>query len=514
MTGKVTRMSKIKQVLRLYQSGMSQRSIARQLGLYKGTVGSYIGKLKANGYALESLLELEDPVLETRFTAGTAAYTQDKFSLFQERLPYIEEELKRPHVTRKLLWQEYRLKHADGYSYPQFCYHLKQLQVARHSTAILEHNPGEKLYVDFAGDTMEYVDKQTGEIHKAYIFVACFPYSDYTFTMAVAKQTSEDFLYALSSALHHFGGSPKILTPDNLKAAVVKADRYEPELNRLMEDFANHYGFVVIPARPRKPRDKAAVENQVKIIYRRVYARLRNETFFSLAELNKALFEKTMEHNQTRMQQKPYTRQEKFLAEEKGLLRALPESGFEVRHYAELRAGHNNCIYLGRDKHYYSVPHSYIGQKVSVIYTRSLVQVFCQGKLIATHRRTLGYGYTTCKDHLCSTHRHYMERSPEYYIEKARQRSGPLALLMERNFEQNLVPELIYKRCEGLLSLQRKTEPACFDAACRFALDNDVLSYKSLKRIIENKTYIHSQGQLEFKELPKHDNIRGKSYYS
>ncbi|MBF0647954.1 IS21 family transposase [Dysgonomonas sp. GY75] len=511
MAGKPTRMSKIKQLLRLHQQGVSNRGIGRELGLYKATVNSYIDKLKLHGYDIDQLLELEDPVLETKFIAGTAAYTQDKFTVFREQIPYFEKELGRAHVTRKLLWDEYKLNHPDGYSYPQFCYHLKQLKVARHPVAILDHHAAEKLYVDFAGDTMSYIDRETGEVLKAHIFVACLPYSDYTFTMAVSSQTTEDFLYALSSALRHLGGSAKILTPDNLKAAVIKSDRYEPDLNRLMEDFANHYGFVVIPARSRHPRDKAAVENQVKIIYRRVYAKLRDTVFLSLAELNHALLEKTMEHNQTRMQQKPYTRQEKFLAEEKNMLIALPKADFEVKYYTQLRVANNNCIYLGRDKHYYSVPYCHIGKKVQVIYTRTLVQIFCEGACVATHRRAAGYGYTTLREHLCSTHRHYKDRSPDYYITKAKERSHMLGLLVEKNFEQNLIPEMIYRRCDGLLSLQRKTDPVIFDKACRFALDNNMLSCKSLIRIIDNKTYI--QHELEFKELPRHLNIRGKNYY-
>jgi transposase len=391
------------------------------------------------------------------------------------------------------LWDEYRLNHPDGYSYPQFCYHLKQLKVARHPMAILDHQTAEKLYVDFAGDTMSYIDRETGEVLKAHIFVACLPYSDYTFTMAVSSQTTDDFLYALSSALRHLGGSAKILTPDNLKAAVIKSDRYEPDPNRLMEDFANHYGFVVIPARSRHPRDKAVVENQVKIIYRRVYAKLCDTVFFSLAELNRALLEKTMEHNQTRMQQKPYTRQEKFLAEEKNKLTALSPTDFEVKYYAQLQVANNNCIYLGRDKHYYSVLYCHIGKKVQVIYTRTLVQIFCEGACVAIHRRASGYGYTTLREHLCSTHRHYKDRSPDYYIAKARERSHMLGLLVEKNFEQNLVPEMIYRRCDGLLSLQRKTDPVIFDQACRLGLS---VAYHNTQKLMVKIKYARLDGSI------------------
>jgi transposase len=324
--------------------------------------------------------------------AGTAAYLDKRFEDFQERLPYFERELKRKHVTRHLLWKEYLSEYPSGYQYTQFCYHLNQQLVARKPSAVLNHEAGEKLYVDFAGDRLEYIDRETGEIIPVQVFVACLPCSDYSFVLAVEHQTTEDFLHALSCCLKALGGSPKILVPDNLKAAVIKADRYEPELNRVMEDFANHYGFVVLPARAGKPRDKASVENQVKIIYSRVYAKLRNQTFFSLEALNRALAEKTLEHNQTRMQQRDYSRQEKFLADEKPLLRALPETDFDIKYYAWLRVGLNGYIYLGRDKHYYSVPYIYIREEAQVIYTRTMVKIFCRNQQVAVHERRTGFG--------------------------------------------------------------------------------------------------------------------------
>lgn len=511
-------MSTIKQVLQLHEAGFSNRRIAKELGLYKGTVNEYMRKIKAHGFSASSLLSLEDPVLEQKLSAGNPAYKEARFELFKSKLNYFEQELGRAHVTRHTLWEEYKKEQPEGYSYSQFCFHLSQQQLARHPSAVLEHRAGESLFVDFAGDTLSYIDRETGEIHRVQVFIACFPYSDYTFVMAVRSQTTEDFLYALSCALRYFGGSPKILVPDNLKAAVIKTDRYEPDLNRVMEDFGNHYGFAVLPARPRSPKDKAAVENQVKIIYHRVYAKLRKTQFFSLEELNQAIGEKVREHNQTRMQQKPYSREEKFLAEEKKALSALPVSDFEVKYYTELKVAQNNYIYLGRDKHYYSVPYTYIGRKVSVIYTRSMVHVYCEGQSIATHLRVYRYGYTTQKEHLCSSHQHYLQRSPSYYIEQAARRSPALERLVVRNFEVEEIPERIYRRCDGLFSLQRKTPPVVFEKACLYALECDLLSSKSLQKIIENKAYELSEEQEDIssreQKRASHQNIRGKHYYN
>jgi len=512
MAGKATEMSTVKQLLRLHESGVSNRQIAKDLSLDKGTVNEYVQKFKTGKMQSDELLCLEDPVLEGKFIAGTAAYTDKRYEDFKELLPYFEKELGRKHVTRYLLWQEYLSRHPWGYRYTQFCYHLNQQLVARKPSAVLTHESGEKLFVDFAGDKLEYIDRETGEIIPVHVFVACLPFSDYTFAMAVKHQSTDDFLHALSCCLKHLGGSPKILVPDNLKAAVVKADPHEPELNRLMEDFANHYGFVVIPARAARPKDKAKVENEVRIIYSRVYAKLRNHRFFSLEELNRALAEKTMEHNQTRMQRTDYSRREKFLADEKQLLRPLPPTDFEVKYYTELRVGQNNCIYLGRDKHYYSVPYIYTGEKVQVIYTRTLVKIFCKNEQIATHERVIGFGYTTVAEHLCSAHRHYNERNPNYYIETAKKKSAVLAEVITGIFSSPKPPEVFYKTCDGLLSLCRKTDPVRFEKACRIALNNSVFSYRFIKSLIERKSLLMESE--EYKPLPSPDNnIRGKQYY-
>ena len=517
MAGTIINMSKVKQVLRMHAQGLSNRRIARELGLYKGTVNNYIDKIKNHRYGIGELLALDDPELESKLFTGNPAYKDSRFEEFKSKIPYFEKELGRPYVTRYLLWQEYKQEDPDGYGYSQFCFHLGQLLKARRPGSILEHNPGEKLFVDFAGDTFPYIDRETGEIIQAQVFAACLPCSNYAFIMAVPTQRTDDFLYALTCCLNHLGGSPKIVVTDNLKASVVKADRYEPELNRIMEDFGNHYGFAVIPTRVRAPKDKAAVENEVKISYRRVYAKLRNQTFFSIEEVNTAFSEKTREHNQTRMQQKEYCRQEKFLSEERPLLRELPSDAFEVKYYTSLKIDVNNCVYLGRDKHYYSAPYRHIGEKAEVIYTRSLVRIYVKGECVATHIRSMRTGYTTEKEHMGSSHNFYRDRSPEFYIRQATRRSDTLAKLFAAIFENSEIPEIQYRRCDGLLSLQRKTDPVVFEQVCRYALDNGILTYQSIKRVIDTKAYLLNmapEGNSDSSINIKHVNIRGKNYYS
>ncbi len=520
MAGKPKPMGQIKQLILLHQQGKGRKTIARTLGISKNTVKVYLEKLKSlttikdgKGYIIEELFRMEDPVLEAKFHPGNPAYKDDRYEDFKTRLDYYLEELKVKGVNKKLLWEEYRAAKPDGYGYSQFCYHLHQQQIAGKPSMVLEHKPAEKLFIDFAGKPLSYVDKSSGEVIKCQVFTACLPYSDYSFVMAVKSQSTEDFLYALSCCLHDLGGVALALVPDNLKAAVIKTNRYEPEINRALEDFANHYGTTVVPARVRKPKDKALVENQVKIIYSRVYAKLRNMVFFDIHSLNEAIREKVKAHNQTRMQKKPYCREERFLLQEKKYLLPLPTERYQIKYYRELRVAKNNHIYLTQDKHYYSVPYKLIGSKVKVIYTRSMVYIFSKGQQVAVHIRNFHQGgYSTHKDHLCSQHQHYKDRSPEYYLRQATKKSAVLYELVSRIFQQNRYPEQLYRTCDGLFGLQRKTEPERFQKACQMAIEHQNYSYAFVMNVLENKM-TEVQTDIPDQPLPKHDNLRGKEYY-
>ncbi|QDH78190.1 IS21 family transposase [Echinicola soli] len=519
MAGKPKPMSQIKQLIILNKQGKGIKTIARMLGMSKNTVKAYLVKLEkllgqtGTSLTIDDLLALEEPEIHSRFHPGNPSYKDPRYDHFKMRLEYFRKELKRTGVTRALLWEEYRQSHPDGYSYSQFCHHLDQHDLARSKpTMVLDHQPGEKLYIDFAGKTIDYIDRETGEVISCQFFVACLPCSDYAFAMAVPSQRIADFLHALACCLEHLGGVPSLLVPDNLKSAVNKADKYEPDINRALEDFANHYGTAVLPARVRKPQDKALVENQVNMLYSRVYAKLRNMQFFDLYALNQAIKMRIRAHNQTRMQRKPYCREEKFLADEKPLLGKLPEDRFELRYHALLTVAKNNHVYLARDKQYYSVPYTLIGKKVKVVYTRSMFYVYHEGKKVAVHARSTKGGYSTVEDHLCSQHGHYRDRSPEYYRELARKKSAVLYQYVSLLFEQNRYPEQLYRTCDGLLALSRKSDPDTFDRACKIAMDHQVYSYGFIRNILENNM-AHEQPDTTQKALPKHDNVRGKEYY-
>lgn len=425
-------MSKLKQVLQLHENGISNRSIASQLGLYKETVNKYIRQFKALSLEVKELLQKDDPELERLFNGGTPAYVDTRFDDFSQRLPYLEAELNRKHVIRLLLWEEYIAEYPGGYGFTQFCFHLNQHAIARTPSTVFTgtYVAGEKCYVDFAGDTMEYTDMDIGEIIKVQTFVGCLPYTDYAFAICVPSQKSEDFIYAITRMFSFFGGVTSIVVPDNLKSAVTKSDRYEPEINRLMEQMGNHYGFVTLPARPGKPKDK--------------------------------------------------------------------------------------CLMERRDKHYYSVPYQHIGQKVKVIYTRTLVKVYFKGERIATHARVEGFGYTLLEEHTASHSNAYNKRSVAYYTQKAGEKSAVLKELFGLMFaSQNVPPEFFYNRCDGLLRLQRIISQEEMEKACRIAIEHGQYTYKFVERVLRNiQAFIEEEKTTQKNPEPdNHENIRGAGYY-
>lgn len=519
MAGKSKNMSQIKQLLLLKKSGISNRKAADIIGMNKETVNNYMNKVSADSLSLDELIRLDDPILEHRLKGGNPAYSDKRFETFKALLPYLQEEMKRKHVTLKLLWEEYRNEHPDDhYGLTQFRFHYNQNTEAGKespSTILADmRTGGEKLFLDFAGDTMGYVDMETGEVVQCQAFVATLPASDYGYILFVRSQRTEDFVYAITQCLKHLGGVPKMLVPDNLKAAVVKTDRYEPSLNRVMEDMANHYGTVIIPARPAHPKDKSNVEGTVRLVYMRVFAELRNETFHSLEELNRAASLKMKAHNQKRMQKHPYTREERFLAVDRPNLMPLPDRDFEIVSYTDLKVSTNCCIYLGRDQHYYTVPYQYISKTAHVAYTRTLVKVYVDGELVATHIRDYNRGkYTIVKEHLASNSREYRGMSAKSYIERAERASGILGDVIRRIFySSTMPPETHYKTCEGLLNLQRSSDPAVFQKACETALNVDRCSYRFIRSLVESKCAGVGQPTSSFAP-PQHCNIRGKSQF-
>ena len=525
MAGTVKEMSLIKQVLQLKQRGESNRGIARQLPINKDTVNGYMQTIEANGWQIEDLLQTDDPVLEGMFHAGSPAYTDERMKEFLRLLPYFREQLtnRKLHVTRQLLYDEYRKTHPDGYGKSQFYEHLKQNLVAQKDiTTVLSmtYKPGEKLMVDFAGDKLPYIDPETGEVKKAEVFVACMPYSDYIFVWCVPSQRTEDFLFALRLCLEHLGGVPPIVVPDNLKSAVITPDRHEPDLNKALQDMGNHYGFTVLPCDPGEPTQKALVEDAVRITYNRIAAKLRGRDIVGLLSLNKAVEEQNVMLNQTRMQKRPYTREERFHAMEKPELKPLPEQIFEMRYYADLKVQNNCFVELRHDKvtHFYSAPYAYIGRKAKVIFTRSWVKIYVDNQLVATHKREHEYGYTHVPEHMASKSRAITERSAAYYIQWAGKQSEDCKAYVTEIFNPRRTsnPEEVYYRiCGAIIASYRKYESRLVDLTCRQCLENRVFTYKKFEAILKNN-YLHQADDEPslFAPVPTdHANMRGNGYF-
>lgn len=515
-------MSKIKQVLIMHSQGVSNRDIATEIGLNKCTVNEYMRKVRMDPLGIEELLKLEDPELEGRLFAGSPAYSDLRMEVFLNELPYYREQFKIPHVTRYLLWEEYIQKHPGGYSKSQFFFHLKQNLVVEKSVAGVLKNryePGKELFVDFAGDTLSYTDPATGEPVAVQVFVATLPFTDYAFAMGIESQKVEDFLHCIRMCLEHIGGVPRIIVSDNLKAAVIKPDKYEPNLNKAFADMGNHYNFAVLPARSLHPKDKALVESQVSRIYPRVYAKMRKRQFHSLRELNETLSRLLAEYNQTRMQLCPYSREEHFHTAEKASLQPLPDTIYEMKCYANVTVKDTGEIYLSCDKHFYTVPYEHVGRKADIIYTRSLVKVFVDNKSVATIPRDRTPGaHTQIPEHLAPNVRSYLERSPESYCEKTRRVSAPLGSLFQSMFYNRatgITHDVYYRTCEKMLQIQKRTEPSVFDKACDICRVNRIYRGDGLESVIRAMS-----GQIADEEFEtgsvmptNHENTRGSSQY-
>ena len=304
MAAETINMIKLKQIFLLHQNGESYRQIARITGTSKNTVKKYIRTALLKGNQIKDLSVKEDYELEKLF-AEPVIESRDRNLDLLSFFPYMDEEISSVGVNRWLLWGEYKARYPDGYAYSQFCHYYRQWQEQKNVSGHFDHQPADKAYIDFTGKKLHIVERETGEVITKEVYIAVLGFSGLTYVEALHSQKKEEFISATENALHYFGGVPGALVPDNLKSAVTKADKYEADLNESFSDFANHYNVAVIPARPAKPKDKPIVENMVRIIYTRVFAPLRNRTFFSLAELNAAIRELLELHNDQLLQKEP-----------------------------------------------------------------------------------------------------------------------------------------------------------------------------------------------------------------
>jgi len=507
-------MRKIKDVLRLfYEVKLSQRAIARSLGIGLGTVSTYLQRARTAGVSWPLPAELQERDLGRLLFPSQPASGQRRF--IEPDYPTVVLELKRKGVTKLLLWQEYRQQHPDdGYSYAQFC-HRYRLWLGRQQRSMRQvHRAGEKLFIDYCGPTVAVVNADTGDIRDAQIFVAVLGASNYTFACATWTQKQPDWLGAHVQALEFFGGVPELLVPDNLKSAVRKTHRYEPDITASYQQLAAHYQTAIVPARPYKPKDKAKAEVAVQIVERWILARLRNMTFFDLADLNTAIAELLVDLNARAFQKIPGSRRELFEQLDKPVLSPLPDVPYE---YAEWKKARVHVDYhVETDKHFYSVPYQLVAQKLDVRMSAHVVEAFHKGKRVASHQRCYDpkRRYITLAAHMPKSHQEYAAWTPERLVRWA-QKTGPA---MAQVFESILInrphPQQGFRSCLGMMRLGKKFGEDRLEAACRRAVVIGGCSYKSIESILKNG--------LDRQPLPEsikaiqpleHPNIRGAQYY-
>ena len=517
MPNNAIKMNKLRQVLRLGGSAHGTRSIAVMLGLSRTTVRKYLRIYHRLGLSLGELLSKDDATLYELFQVNPNSGRPESPSAreLMALLPSYARRLRKRGMTKKRLFEEYRREHPAGYSKSRFNSFLLAYMEQGKTVMHIEHRAGERMFIDFAGDRLRLTDPITGKRTAVEVFVAILPCSQLTYVEAVMSQDKEHLIAACRHALEYFGGAPRIIVPDNLKSAVKKPGRYEAVINDDFEAFAEHYGCAVVPARVRRPRDKALVEDAVRLTYQRIYPMISDEDAASVELLNAAIRKALEVHNNTPLTGRPYSRREQFEDIERPALCPLPERPFELHNRCMLTVQRNGHIRL--HGHFYSVPYSYAGRKVSVFYNSSDVDVYIHYRLIAHHPRSAeGFGYTTAAEHLPPGQRMAMEDDPTPYIRQAGDIHPVVQEYLRMVATGKKVPQQACNACRGILALGQKAGKERLVAACRLAMQLQAYNYAAVEHILrtgQDRTPAPEDGTVP-ESTPRHANIRGKDYYN
>jgi transposase len=503
-------MRKIHEVLRLhFEHGRSKREIARIIDASPTTVSDYLARAKVAGLHYPLPADLDDAALERRLFPPSEPSSVKRPA---PNWPAVHNELRRKGVTLELLWQEYKAEQVDGLQYSAFCDHYRRWRQQLTLSMRQTHTPGERLFVDYAGQTVGVTNGTTGEIRDAQIFVAVLGASNYTYLEATWSQQLPDWIGSHVRALEFFGGCTELWVPDNLRSGVTKASRYEPDLNPTYHDLAEHYGVAVLPARARRPKDKAKVENGVLVITRWVLARLRHQRFFSLNELNRVLRTLLLDLNRRPFKKLPGCRASAFAEMDQPALRPLPQRRYEYAEWKVARVGIDYHVEI--DGHYYSVPCEHARVQVDVRVTKATVEVFQRGQRIASHAYCTVKGrHTTIDAHMPAAHREVAGWNAATLTERAAAIGPRCAVLVERLLHQRRHPQQAYRSCLGVLSLGQRYGVERLEAACARALKHGAASWKSVQAILKNGLDQQPQGVQRTLDLPEHENLRGAAYY-
>jgi len=505
-------MRKIREVFRLkFDCDLSNRKIAQSCHIGRSTVGEYLFRFQqaALGWPLPE--DMDDVELEQRlYPSAPATYSS------RQPLPdsnYIHCELRKKSVTLSLLWQEYKEQNPHGYQYSQFCHLYRQWANKIDPVMRQEHRAGEKMFVDYAGQTVAVYDLHTNQMRQAQIFVAVLGASSFTYAEATWSQSLPDWIGSHCRAFAFFGGVATLVIPDNLKSGVSKACFYEPDINPTYLDMANHYGTAIIPTRVRKPKDKAKVEVAVQVVERWILAKLRNRQFFSLRQLNQAIAQLLEDLNNKPFQKLPGSRKSAFESIDRPALNPLPAQAYR---FAEWKIATVNVDYhIEVERHYYSVPHTLIKKKIDVRVTNNTIECFYNSKRVASHMRSHHKGrHTTVKEHMPKSHQKWAQWTPDRFIRWAAKIGPHTQSLIENILNSRAHPQQGFRSCLGILRLAKSYGDDRLEAACQRAVIIGGTSYRSVQSILKHN--------LDQKPLPdqssntqpiEHINIRGARYY-
>jgi transposase len=492
--------------------GLSQRAVAQSVKVAPSTVADCLRRARDAGLDWPISPELDDAALEGLLYRPSGDPSRPRA---QPDFKSIHKELCRKGVTLQLLWEEYKQAHPeDGYQYSQFCERYRQFRMSLDAVLRQDHRAGEKLFVDYSGDGLVVTDPNTGEQRKAHLFVAVLGASNYIYAEATPRQDLRSWLLVQAHTLEFLGAVPEIIVPDNTKTGVTHPCYYDPEINKTYDDFARHYGTVVIPARPRKPRDKAKVEQGVLMAQRMIVAALRNHTFFTFEDLNSAIRALVTKINNRKFKKLDTTRRELFETIDKPAMRPLPSSRFEYAEWSKPRV--NIDYHVEVDRHYYSVPYQLIHKQLDARLTATTVELLYKGQRVASHARSFEAGkHTTIREHMPKSHQEYLEWTPSRILRWASTCGPKTAGLAHAIMNSRPHPEHGYRACLGVLRLGKHYGSERLEAACARALALGVTSYRKVNSILKNGLDRVPLPQAPDKpqEAVDHQNIRGPSYY-
>ncbi|MDR2149112.1 MAG: IS21 family transposase [Tannerella sp.] len=506
-------MNKLRTIVRLYEEQTGIKTIAALARTSRNSVKKYIHKWQTLDMSYDNFQRHSDSELYAIFCVKEESKVPNtRLDLLEKLLPDICKSLNKKGMTTLILWQKYRREHPDGYGLTQFRMAIQRYRKISNPSMRMEHKAGDKMFIDYTGDKL-WIYPHGEQPRQVDVYVSILGCSLLTYVEAVHGQSQEDFITASENAFYYYGGAPRAMVTDNLKAAVIKAGLHEWKLNDEFDRFAEHYGVAVVPARVRKPKDKALVENAVKLTYKDIFTRIDSLHCPDLKSLNAAIRSALELHNNGCLTGRNYSRRSYFEEIEKEALASLNPIRYQIKKHSMATVGKDGYIRLSEDIHYYSVPSVYIGKKLRISYTASDVEVFDGYNRVANHTRNrTQFRHTTDIEHLSIKHKAILEWSPETFLKEASEIHEDVEHYIRKILELNHYIDKSNRMCSGILSLVRKVGVERLASACRLADSYQRYSFFEIQDILKTKSELIEVPE-ETADIPEHENIRGKDYY-